>query len=107
MTGSKPKRKFAGPKKRRLCIGAQNADIHFGACYEDAICGRWKNWLEAEAMTQQEQSPDYQELHFAILEAIKKYEVAINWSVVDLKFTAKKGVSDLEVMVLPNPSSPR
>jgi len=28
MTASKPKRKFAEPKKRWLCIGAQNADIH-------------------------------------------------------------------------------
>ena len=57
-------------------------------------------------MTEQEQRPDYQELHFAMLEAIKKYEAATNWSVVDLKLTAKKGVSDLEVTVLPNPPSP-
>jgi len=58
-------------------------------------------------MTEEEQRPDYQELHFAILEAIKKYEAATNWSVVDLDFTAKKSVSDLEITVLPNPPSPR
>ena len=39
--------------------------------------------------------------HPKMLEAIKKYEAA-----VDLKLTAKKGVSDLEVTVLPNPPSP-
>jgi hypothetical protein len=58
-------------------------------------------------MTEQEQSPEFQELHFAILEAIKKYESTTDWSVVDLKFTATKGVSDLEIAVLPNPPSPR
>jgi hypothetical protein len=62
--------------------------------------------MEAEAMTEQEQGPDYQELHFALLEAIKKYEAATSWSVVDLKLTAKKGVSDLEITVFPNPPSP-
>jgi hypothetical protein len=58
-------------------------------------------------MTEEEQRPDYQELHFALLEAIKKYEAATDWSVVDLKFTAKNGVRDLEITVFPNPPSTR
>jgi hypothetical protein len=63
-------------------------------------------WMGGE-MTEEEQRPDYQELHFSLLEAIKKYEAATNWSVVALKLTAKKGVSELEVTVSPNPRSPR
>ena len=48
-----------------------------------------------------------QGLHFAMLEAIKKYEAATNWSVADLKFTAKQNVSDLDITVISNPPSPR
>jgi hypothetical protein len=60
-----------------------------------------------EAMTEEEQRPEYEELHFALLNAIKKYEATTGWSVVDLKLTPKNGVSELRVVVLPNPPSPR
>jgi hypothetical protein len=59
------------------------------------------------AMSEQEQRPHFQELHSAFLEAIKKYETSTRWSVVELKLTAKKGVSDVEITVIPSSPDPR
>ena len=60
-------------------------------------------------MNEEDQEPDFQELHFAFLDAIRKYEAATGWKVVGLSLVYKAGLSDVNVEVMPGApgSSPR
>jgi hypothetical protein len=60
------------------------------------------------AMSEEQQQQHFQEMHFALLEAIRKYEETTGWIVADLQLIAHEGISDVKVHVIPQaPSSPR
>jgi hypothetical protein len=60
------------------------------------------------AMSEEQQQPHFQEMHFALLEAIRKYEQTTGWGVADLQLIANEGVSDVKVHVIPKaPASSR
>jgi hypothetical protein len=52
-------------------------------------------------MSEEQQQPHFQEMHFALLEAIRKYEQTTGWVVADLQLIANEGVSDVKVHVIP------
>lgn len=58
-------------------------------------------------MNEEEQRPYYQDMHFAMLNAIAKYEAATGWKVAGLNLTSKPGSSRLDVVVIPGRPSPR
>jgi len=52
-------------------------------------------------MTEKEQRPRHEALHWALLDAIKKYEAVTGWTVVDLRLYPRKGVNALDIVAVP------
>jgi hypothetical protein len=59
--------------------------------------------MRTSPLTEAEQEPHYQELHFALIQAMQDYQQKTGWTITSLSFTATPGTTELKVGISSKP----